>query len=272
MNFLHHDQEANLAALYRTVRVNVTTVLVSSTIMGSKWSNILRLWIHIKRVTSVSSPFYRLNPISQQWEISIQHIYTADMPLGKQYSTSLETNKLIRHEKDIRSICDSLLCPIHTVPVKPRHKLVEVRDMYFPGMHLSSKTRLPQIPQKNVRPNLTREERDDGAISVWTFLKVCHHLCRPLACVASHRRPVVNVSIPVDHCDYLPIIFIANIHPFFELHLRHCKNKWASGSKWTEISLRKTAFQRTWLSGKNKGTEVRTEFQFPCSHLTMFWR
>lgn len=111
----------------------------------------------------------------------------------------------------------------HTVHTKPHHKLVEVKKVYFPDMYFSSAIWLSQIPNKNVKLHLTREKRDDGAIRVWTFLKVCHHLRRALPCVASHGRPVAKVSTPVNHCNNLPVIFVASIYSFFELHLRHCK-------------------------------------------------
>lgn len=87
------------------------------------------------------------------------------------------------------------------------------------------KTWLTTIQNKKFKLKLTWEECNAGDISVWAFYKVHHHLCRPLSCVASHRGPVSEISIPVNHCNYLPVIFIASIYPFSELHLRHCTNK-----------------------------------------------
>lgn len=111
----------------------------------------------------------------------------------------------------------------HLVHIKPCHKLVEIKNLYFLDRYFTPKTWLLQIPNKNFKPKLTREEGDGGDISVWAFFEVHHHLCRPLSRIASHRRPVLDISTPVDHGNYLPIIFIASIYSFFELHLRHCK-------------------------------------------------
>lgn len=255
--------------------VNLTTVLISIPINGSNWSNILRHWIHIKNLTAISFHFCHLNIVSQDCDI-----YTCDrpLPLNKFWINSIISywkliSKLIQKPKECSfNLLQSTSPYYHLVHIKLCHKLVEMKNLHFPPIYYSAKTWLTQIPNKNFKLILTWEKCDDGDISVWAFLKVHHHLCRPLPCVASHWGPVLQISTPVDHCNYLPVIFIASVYSFFELHLRHCRNKHTHGSKRIEIPLTKMAFQKTWFSGKNNATEVRgIGSQPPFSQLLVFW-
>ena len=119
----------------------------------------------------------------------------------------------------------------------------------------------------------TREEWDDGDVSVGTFFKVHHHLCGALPCVAPHWRPVLDVATPVDHGDYLPIIFIASIYSLFELHLRYCR-KHENINTWIKVkrNLKKMEFQKTWFRGKNtRPTTRRTGSQSLLGYWPVFW-
>ena len=148
-------------------------------------------------------------------------------------------------------------------------ELVEssILDRYF-----TPKTWLLQTPNKNFKLTRTREECDDGDVSIGAFFEVHHHLCRALSRVASHWRPVPGIPTPVDRGDYLPIIFIASVYSFFELHLRYCR-KHKNINTWIKVNrnLRKMEFQKTWLSGKNTKTTTRTGSQSLLGYWPVFW-